>query len=62
MHGHLEQGGAPANQRLLREAEAAERLALVVSYVPDKKRLMQQAQKLRAKAAAPAERRSWLAD
>ena len=36
---------------LIKEAEAAEQLAAVVSYGPDKRRLQQQARELRARAA-----------
>jgi hypothetical protein len=43
---------------LLSEALAAERLAALVSFGPDKARLMEQADRLRAEARA-AERRSW---
>ena len=38
-------------QRLISEAEAAERLATIVSYRPDKARLLSQAAQLRDKAA-----------
>lgn len=37
---------------MIREAEAAERLAELVSYRPDKERLLRQAADLRARAAA----------
>jgi len=41
--------GSPED--LLKQAEAAEQLAAMVSYAPDKRRLQQQAQELRARAA-----------
>lgn len=44
--------------QLLQDAEAAERLAAVVSYRRDKEHLLQQAAELRRKARA-AEERSW---
>lgn len=44
--------------QLLSEAAAAERLAAVVSFAPDKARLLAQAQRLRAEAHA-AEARSF---
>jgi len=37
---------------LIKEAEEAERLAAVVSYLPDKKRLTQRAAELRRQAEA----------
>lgn len=37
---------------LIKEAEEAERLAAMVSYAPDKKRLMARAQELRRQAEA----------
>jgi hypothetical protein len=43
---------------MLSEALAAERLAAVVSYGPDKARLLAQAERLKAEAQA-AEARSW---
>jgi hypothetical protein len=43
---------------LLSEALAAERLAAVVSFGPDKARLLEQAERLKAEARA-AEQRSW---
>jgi hypothetical protein len=43
---------------MLSEALAAERLAGVVSYGPDKARLLAQAERLKAEAQA-AEARSW---
>jgi hypothetical protein len=43
---------------MLSEAMAAERLAAVVSYAPDRARLLAQAERLRAQARA-AEERSW---
>jgi len=45
---------------LLRQAEAADRLAELVSYAPDKRRLREQAEALRLQArAAAAEPRSF---
>ena len=39
-------------EHLLRQAEAAERLADLVSYAPDKRRLREQAETLRMQAKA----------
>lgn len=46
-------------RELVEEAEAIERLARIVSYGPDKTRLMAQAQLLRQRAQALGENRSW---
>ncbi|HEX6860429.1 MAG TPA: hypothetical protein VF138_09575 [Caulobacteraceae bacterium] len=47
------------DEQLIDEAEAVERLAKVVSYGPDKARLMALAASLRERAEAPKEARSW---
>ena len=47
--------------QLLEQAEAAERLAALVSFKPDKERLREQAARLRA-TAARYEERSWQPD
>jgi|KBSSwiStaDraftv2_1062776.scaffolds.fasta_scaffold48159_3 hypothetical protein len=44
---------------MLREADTAERLADLVSYEPDKRRLREQAKHLRRKAEDLRESRSW---
>ena len=46
-------------RELLEEAEAIEHLARLVSYGPDKARLMAQAQMLRTRAQSLGEERSW---
>lgn len=46
-------------RELLEEAEAIEQLARIVSYGPDKTRLMAQAKVLRDRAHAAGEERSW---
>lgn len=45
-------------QQLIREAEAAEELAAMISFRPDKERLLGLASRLRDEAAT-AEERSW---
>ena len=46
-------------RELLEEAEAIEQLARIVSYGPDKTRLMAQAELLRTRAHTLGEERSW---